>query len=218
MTWAKFSDDFSDDCWELSDAAYRLHSEGLIWNARKLCDLRLPKADMRRWAKNPDAAAELVACGFWQDGGNHYEIVHHGRYQPTRDKAIELQAVSRENGKKGGRPKKATTGRERMQSKTQNVTQPGTQPGFDGAETSTEKPSQEPSQGAQPATWRVRTGKDAFNGGTYSNEPQRNSEDSAGRRPCVVCAQPADSAWWPEYCQIHEDEARLADQTSGPGW
>lgn len=25
MTWTKLSDDFSDDCWRLSDAAWRLH-------------------------------------------------------------------------------------------------------------------------------------------------------------------------------------------------
>jgi hypothetical protein len=31
MTWTKLSDDFSDDCWELSDAAVRLHMEGLVW-------------------------------------------------------------------------------------------------------------------------------------------------------------------------------------------
>ena len=34
MTWTKLSDDFGDDCWELSDAAYRLHVEGLLWSNR----------------------------------------------------------------------------------------------------------------------------------------------------------------------------------------
>ncbi len=29
MTWTKLSDDFSDDCWTLSDQAFRLHTEGL---------------------------------------------------------------------------------------------------------------------------------------------------------------------------------------------
>ena len=53
MTWTKLSDDFSDDCWQLSDAAYRLHTEGLIWSNRKLLNLRLDKAEMRLWAKHP---------------------------------------------------------------------------------------------------------------------------------------------------------------------
>jgi hypothetical protein len=30
VTWTKLSDHFSDDCWALSDAAYRLHVETII--------------------------------------------------------------------------------------------------------------------------------------------------------------------------------------------
>jgi hypothetical protein len=29
MTWTKTGDEFADECWTLSDAAYRLHHEGL---------------------------------------------------------------------------------------------------------------------------------------------------------------------------------------------
>jgi hypothetical protein len=42
MTWAKLSDDFTDDCWTLSDGAFRLHVEGLVWSNRKLLDLVIP--------------------------------------------------------------------------------------------------------------------------------------------------------------------------------
>ena len=59
MTWTKLSDDFSDDCWQLSDAAYRLHTEGLIWSNRKLLNLRLAKDEMRMWAKHPESAAAI---------------------------------------------------------------------------------------------------------------------------------------------------------------
>ena len=71
MTWTKLSDDFPDDCWTLSDAAFRLHVEGLAWSNRKLLDLRLPKDNLSRWAKHPEAVDELVANGYWTDEDDH---------------------------------------------------------------------------------------------------------------------------------------------------
>ena len=106
MTWTKTSDDFPDDCETLSDAAYRLHHEGLTWSNRKLLDLCLPKDRMVKWATRPEAAAELVACGFWTDEGNHYLIRHHGAYQRTREETIAIQERNQRNGKSGGRPRK----------------------------------------------------------------------------------------------------------------
>lgn len=53
MTWTKTGDEFSDECWTLSDAAYRLHHEGLTWSNRKQTDGQLAKDDMVRWAKRP---------------------------------------------------------------------------------------------------------------------------------------------------------------------
>jgi hypothetical protein len=108
MTWTKTSDDFPDDCAVLSDAAYRLHHEGLTWSNRKLLDCRLPKTGhlgMHRWATNPDAARELVDHGFWADEGDAYVIRHHKAYQRTREQTIALQERNASNGKKGGRPK-----------------------------------------------------------------------------------------------------------------
>jgi hypothetical protein len=97
MTWTKLSDDFSDDCWELSDAAVRLHMEGLVWSNRKLLDLHLRKDDMVRWAKRPGAAEELVNAGWWRDKGNHYVIVHHGMYQRTRKAVLRQQEANKAN-------------------------------------------------------------------------------------------------------------------------
>ena len=108
MTWTKLSDDFSDDCWTLSDAAFRLHTEALVWSNRKLLDLYIPKDDLRRFAKRPEAAPELVAVGWWTDDGEHYVIRHHGGYQPTREAVLTRQAKNAENGRKGGRPRKGT--------------------------------------------------------------------------------------------------------------
>ncbi|GAA3172739.1 hypothetical protein GCM10010531_27830 [Blastococcus jejuensis] len=106
MTWTKLSDDYSDDCWTLSDAAFRLHTEALVWNNRKLLDLRIPKADLRRFAKTPEAAPELLAVGWWSDDGDAYVIRHHGTYQRTREQVLAQQTANAENGRRGGRPRK----------------------------------------------------------------------------------------------------------------
>jgi hypothetical protein len=108
MTWTKLSDDFSDDCWRLSDAAFRLHVEGLVWSNRKLLDLRLDKDEVRRWAKNPEAIEELLACDWWEDRGEHYLINHHAIYQRSRDAVLRQQAANQSNARKPRRP-----GRER---------------------------------------------------------------------------------------------------------
>jgi hypothetical protein len=104
VTRTKLSDDFSDDCWQLSDKAFRLHIEGLLWSNRKLTDLRLHKSEIRRWAKHPEAASELVEIGWWSEWGDHYLIIHHGTYQRSREAVIKQQEANKRNGKKGGRP------------------------------------------------------------------------------------------------------------------
>jgi len=103
MTWTKLSDDFGDDCYTLSDAAFRLHVEGLLWSNRKLLDLKLDKKVLKRWATNPDAAAELVDNGYWTDEGDHYAIRHHARYQRTREAVLNQQEANKRNGAKGGK-------------------------------------------------------------------------------------------------------------------
>lgn len=112
MTWTKLSDDFSDDCWTLSDAAFRLHTEGLVWSNRKLLDLRLAKSDIRRWATHPEAADELVNAGYWTDEGDHYRIRHHGLYQRTREQVQRQQEANRRNRNS---PKHPRPGRENHQ-------------------------------------------------------------------------------------------------------
>lgn len=105
MTWTKLSDDFTDDCSELSAEAFRLHVEGLVWSNRKLLDLRIDKARMARWVWNADAAdiavKELVATGWWSDEGDHYVIRHHACYQRTREQVLKQQETNRANRAKG---------------------------------------------------------------------------------------------------------------------
>jgi len=77
MTWTKIGDEFNDAAAELSDAAVRTHLDALLWSARRLLDLVVPKADLRRFAFSPsvditapDACPvvhELIAAGWWED-------------------------------------------------------------------------------------------------------------------------------------------------------
>jgi hypothetical protein len=107
VTWTKLSDDFSDDCWTLSDAGYRLHIDGLIWSNRKLLDCRIPKDDVPRFAKRPEAIQELLDTGWWAKDDQHYLIRHHAGYQRTREQVLKQQAVNQKNGKQGGKAKAA---------------------------------------------------------------------------------------------------------------
>ena len=105
MTWTKLSDDFADDCDQLSSDAFRLHVEGLIRSNRKLLDLRLDKTQLRRWAWNIGlaeiAVKELVEAGWWSDEGDHYLIRHHACYQRTREQVLKQQETNRANRAKG---------------------------------------------------------------------------------------------------------------------
>jgi hypothetical protein len=105
MTWTKLSDDFSDDCWELSDAAVRLHVEGLNWTMRKLTGGMLLENEMSRWAKRPAVATELTDRGYWRDEGDRYFTVHHMGYQREPEKVLAQQEANRRNGSMGGRPR-----------------------------------------------------------------------------------------------------------------
>jgi hypothetical protein len=108
MTWTKLSDDFADDCEELSSDAFRLHVEGLVRSNRKLLNLRIDKDKMLRWVWCPESAAkaviELLATGWWTEESDHYLIRHHGMYQRTREQVLKQQEVNQRNGKRGGRP------------------------------------------------------------------------------------------------------------------
>ncbi|MGH3779588.1 MAG: hypothetical protein ACRDRO_02880 [Pseudonocardiaceae bacterium] len=75
MTWTKLGDEFSDETVDLTDAAFRVHVEALVWSNRKLADLVIPKKLLPRITATDDpytAAEELVAAGWWQDCGQTY--------------------------------------------------------------------------------------------------------------------------------------------------
>lgn len=127
MTWSKLSDDFADDCDTLSDAAFRLHVEGLIWSNRKLLDCRLPKHRLARFTTTPGAIGELLACGWWTDDGDAYVIRHHATYQRTREQVLKRQAVNVANGRRGGRPREQVADLQETHSVTQSPSDEETQ-------------------------------------------------------------------------------------------
>lgn len=87
MTWTKLSDDFADDCARvgLSDAAFRVHVEGLLWCMRRETGGTFDALAVRRGLEvaDPDTAiAELLAVGFWQRVEGGYLVVHGMEHQP----------------------------------------------------------------------------------------------------------------------------------------
>lgn len=105
MTWLKTSEDFPDQCAELSDAAYRTHHEGLSWAMRRENGGYLSRRDLRRMAESDhadEAVAELLELGFWVQEGDGYRIKHHMEHQPEpevirtrREKEAERQRKKR---------------------------------------------------------------------------------------------------------------------------
>jgi hypothetical protein len=85
MTWAKFGDQYADECADagLSAEAFRLHTEAILWLYRlEHDDCRILKHLVRRFAGGdvPEAAAkELAEVGFWRDNGASWVIVHHAQ-------------------------------------------------------------------------------------------------------------------------------------------
>lgn len=201
MTWTKLSDDFADDGWTLSDEAFRLHVEGLVWSNRKLLDLVLSKDDVRRFAKHPEAVTELVDGGWWAEAGDDYVIRHHGSYQQTRTDVLARQERARKNGARSeGRPPKVP--RERF-TETQVGTQTETQVGSDvgtklkkvvsppASTAAPEKPTSVPQVETQAETQRDGTGQDRK--GSKKQPPTEVSEaDWPTVRLCRVCRSPLD--------------------------
>lgn len=97
MTWTKLGDEYTDHCWKLSDAAFRLHTDALVWSNRRHLDGVLQKDDMRRWAKTPEAVGELLQHGFWVDEGDRYRIVYHLGWQRTAEQWLRQSEANKAN-------------------------------------------------------------------------------------------------------------------------
>jgi hypothetical protein len=96
MSWTKLGDEFLPAAADLSDAAYRTHTEALSWSSWRLLDLRIPKRDLLRFANTDDperAAKELVEADWWEDNGDHWWIgVRWPEWQQTRTQVQDKRA------------------------------------------------------------------------------------------------------------------------------
>ncbi|WP_210441507.1 hypothetical protein [Nocardioides xinjiangensis] len=108
MTWTKLSDDFSDECHTLSDAAFRTHVEALIWVMRRETGGHIEARDLKRFAESPHvdlAVTELVSCGWWSVEAQGYRIRHHMEHQPEPDLIAKRRELTAERVKKHRRKK-----------------------------------------------------------------------------------------------------------------
>jgi hypothetical protein len=108
MTWTKLSDDFTDDCHSLSDAAFRTHVEALIWTMRRETGGYITAHDIRRFAESPHAemaVSELVAVGWWEIEGQGYRIRHHMEHQPEPDLIAKRRSDTADRVRKHRRKK-----------------------------------------------------------------------------------------------------------------
>lgn len=84
-TVTRLSEDFVGDLAAMSDAAFRLHVEALVWSNKHGLDLRIPKGDLDRTTAAPEVAQELIDAGMWFVIDDHFFIVHSAFLQPTDD-------------------------------------------------------------------------------------------------------------------------------------
>lgn len=108
MTWTKLSDDYGDECRDLSDAAFRTHTEALIWTMRRETGGYIEARDVRRFAESPHAEMsvdELIAVGWWSVERQGYLIRHHMEHQPEPDLIAKRRADTAERVKKHRRRK-----------------------------------------------------------------------------------------------------------------
>jgi hypothetical protein len=106
MTWVRFDDQFTihRKVSSLSDAAYRLHTEGIFWAARNLTDGRIARDELRSVSRGkPEThAAELVKRGLWLETDDGWEIHDYLSYQPSRSKVLQDREQKRKAGHLGG--------------------------------------------------------------------------------------------------------------------
>lgn len=88
--WLKLSDDFGVDCARvgLSDAAFRTHTEALLWIMSRENGPMIDSRDLRRFAETAEparAVAELVEAGYWEPVGDRWHVLHQMKHQPEPD-------------------------------------------------------------------------------------------------------------------------------------
>jgi hypothetical protein len=108
--WARFEDEFDDECADLPDAAYRLHVAAILWIYRtEQAGLRVPRhVALRLGGKNyVRSAGRLVAEAFWKPNGDGWEVVHHAdvireSFRRVTNTRIKNKAIARARRRRDG--------------------------------------------------------------------------------------------------------------------
>lgn len=97
-TYTRFGDEFAYDSRDLTDAEFRTYGEALMWSNERGLDLYVPKRNLHRFAGSPaatEAAAGLVAKGWWEDRGDRWYIgLYHPEWHPTREQVQRERAAN----------------------------------------------------------------------------------------------------------------------------
>lgn len=135
MTWVKLSDDFPLDTADLSDKAFRVHTEGLCWTMQRLTGGKLSERDLKRGIETEDyeqAVDELCKAGLWAKNKNGYTIKHHMCHQPT-PKEVEAKREKDRLRQQNYRKKVAETPYKPKDLSQRDITRDATSdPGRDG--------------------------------------------------------------------------------------
>lgn len=108
--WLKLSDDFDDDCQDLSDAAFRLHVQGLLFVMRRERHPVLSERDVRKFSDvdNTEAAVkELLDYGFWAREPDGRLRVRHQMDHQIEPEVIKARKAANAERQKKHRLKKA---------------------------------------------------------------------------------------------------------------
>jgi len=116
MTFTRLGDEFTTYSRHLSNEAFRLHVEALIWSNYRLCDLLIPHADLIRFCDVHggrevvwQAVEELIEAGMWSDTGDGTWFIGH------RDPDWQMTAEWVEHSKARNRRKQQAYRERQMQ-------------------------------------------------------------------------------------------------------
>lgn len=105
MTMIRLGEEWIDIAAPLSDSAFRMATEAMIWSVKRGLDLRVPHSHIPKFAETRadhiKVVAELLDRGFWLDLGTMYDIgvVEEGRIRPwqwSKDQVLNHRKNNRE--------------------------------------------------------------------------------------------------------------------------
>lgn len=189
MTWTKLGDEFPAAARELTDAEFRTHAEALCWSSMRLLDLRVPKADVRRFAESPDAELAvkgLVAKGWWADDGDAWNIsLHFPEWQQDRAQVEHRRAYLAEAQRRS----------KRHRAGDHSLCLPGKCPQAPSPSTSGSTPTStvDSTVGSTPDPGRVGSGQVPPDPQVQDQDPSQDQKPGALRLPQVANSKTASS-------------------------